>query len=71
MASEVGGTIPESTRGDLLVEVTNLVEAPTCVRGTFDPSFLQLPSEVLVMVMRKHQRYFPVFDANSKVRNNL
>ncbi|GBF89751.1 hypothetical protein Rsub_02921 [Raphidocelis subcapitata] len=60
-AAEVGGSIPEACRGDLLDEVANLVESPTVVRGAFDPAFLQLPEEVLVMVMRKHQRYFPVF----------
>ncbi|GLC37301.1 hypothetical protein PLESTB_001138600 [Pleodorina starrii] len=60
-AAEVGGLVPESSRGDLLEEVTNLVESPTVVRGAFAQEFLALPSEVLVMVMRKHQRYFPVF----------
>jgi glycyl-tRNA synthetase len=45
---------------DLLAEVTHLVEAPTALRGTFEESFLSLPAEVLVEVMKKHQRYFPV-----------
>jgi glycyl-tRNA synthetase len=35
--------IPESSRGDLLDEVANLVESPTVVRGSFDPAFLKLP----------------------------
>lgn len=59
-AAEAGGVVPESCRGDLLDEVANLVESPAPVRGAFDPAFLELPKEVLVMVMRKHQRYFPV-----------
>ena len=42
-AAEVGGTVPESSRGGLLQEVTHLVEAPTVLRGGFDPKFLQLP----------------------------
>lgn len=42
-AKEVDGVIPESTKGDLLEEVANLVEAPTVVLGTFSSSFLQLP----------------------------
>ena len=46
---------------DLLAEVANLVEAPTVLRGSFDPSNLELPREVLISVMKKHQRYFPVF----------
>jgi len=44
----------------LLSEVANLVEAPTALRGSFDPAHLNLPREVLISVMKKHQRYFPV-----------
>ncbi len=58
LAAGVGGAIPEA--GDLLSEVANLVEQPTALVGAFDPAFLTLPREVLVAVMRKHQRYFPV-----------
>ena len=58
LAKEVGGqaVIEE----DLLSEVTNLVEAPLGVRGSFEPEHLELPREVLISVMKKHQRYFPV-----------
>ncbi len=45
---------------DLLDEVNNLVEAPTALRGEFEKEHLNLPKEVLVSVMKKHQRYFPV-----------
>lgn len=45
---------------DLLNEVTNLIEMPTAVMGGFNEEFLQLPREVLISVMKKHQRYFPV-----------
>lgn len=45
----------------LLAEVTNLVECPTPLLGDFEKRFLALPEEVLVAVMRKHQRYFPVY----------
>jgi len=45
---------------DLLREVTNLVEYPTVFMGTFEDHFLQLPSEVLIISMKEHQRYFPV-----------
>ncbi|MCB0090562.1 MAG: glycine--tRNA ligase subunit beta, partial [Caldilineaceae bacterium] len=44
----------------LLEEVTDLVEAPQAVLGQFEQRFLKLPSPVLVAVMKKHQRYFPV-----------
>jgi glycyl-tRNA synthetase len=40
LATEVGGVIPDDP--DLLAEVTNLVEAPTALRGTFDPGHLKL-----------------------------
>lgn len=47
---------------DLLEEVLFLVETPTVLYGTFDPSFLNIPQEVLITSMREHQRYFPVLD---------
>ena len=58
LAAEVGGVIPDDPA--LLEEVTNLVEMPTPFRGQFEAQFLALPSEALVAVMGKHQRYFPV-----------
>ncbi|MFG1607653.1 glycine--tRNA ligase subunit beta [Actinoplanes sp. NPDC049265] len=48
----------------LLEQVTHLVEAPNPLLGSFDESYLSLPAEVLTTVMRKHQRYFPVRDAD-------
>ena len=42
-AAGMGGVVPDSTQGDLLEEVSNLVESPTVVLGTFDPAFLALP----------------------------
>ncbi|HLF27069.1 MAG TPA: glycine--tRNA ligase subunit beta [Anaerolineae bacterium] len=44
----------------LLEEVTHLVEQPTALRGAFEPKYLSLPKDVLITVMKKHQRYFPV-----------
>jgi glycyl-tRNA synthetase len=51
----------------LLDEVNQLVEAPTALRGEFDPEHLKLPSEVLISVMKKHQRYFPVQDVSGSL----
>ena len=62
LAAEVGGRIPDDPA--LLAEVTNLVERPTVLRGSFEDSYLSLPRDVLVTVMRKHQRYFAVEDEN-------
>ncbi|OGO26967.1 MAG: glycine--tRNA ligase subunit beta, partial [Chloroflexi bacterium RBG_16_54_11] len=53
-----GSSLPDAA---LLSEVANLVEAPTALLGSFDPGHLHLPRQVLISVMKKHQRYFPVF----------
>ncbi len=47
----------------LVEEVADLVEWPVFGVGSFDPSFLALPREVLVTAMASHQRYFAVEDA--------
>ena len=51
----------------LLETVVNLTEFPSAVLGTFDREFLELPEEVLVTVMRDHQKYFAVEDAGGKL----
>ena len=58
LAEKVDGTIPDDP--DLLDEVTNLIEAPMAFMGKFDEKYLELPRDVLITVMKKHQRYFPV-----------
>lgn len=61
----------QATLGDdpevpaLLDEVTALVEHPTVYKGEFDPVFLEIPSECLILTMRLNQRYFPLFDPNT------
>ena len=51
----------------LVDTVVNLTEFPSAILGNFDPQFLELPEEVLVTVMRDHQKYFAVEDANGKL----
>ncbi len=58
VAAETGGEIHPDPA--LLTEVTHLVEVPTAFRGDFNPRHLELPQEVLISVMKKHQRYFPI-----------
>ena len=53
--------------GDLLEEVTNLVEYPTAFYGAFDKKYLTIPEEVLITSMRDHQRYFYVKDRKNKL----
>ncbi len=52
---------------DLLDQVTNLVEEPQPVLGSFEERHLDLPREVLVQEMKSHQRYFSVTDASGKL----
>ena len=51
----------------LLATVVNLTEFPSVILGSFDPEFLALPEEVLVTVMRDHQKYFAIEDENHKL----
>jgi glycyl-tRNA synthetase beta chain len=51
----------------LLDTVVNLTEWPSVILGSFDREFLELPEEVLVTVMRDHQKYFAIQDANGKL----
>lgn len=51
----------------LLDTVVNLTEFPSVLLGGFDPQFLVLPEEVLVTVMRDHQKYFALEDASGKL----
>ena len=52
---------------ELLDTVVNLTEYPSAILGNFDAQFLELPEEVLVTVMRDHQKYFAVEDASGKL----
>src|SRR5713101_2857149 len=51
----------------LLATVVNLTEFPSVILGSFDPEFLELPDEILVTVMRDHQKYFAIEDAAGKL----
>ena len=50
----------------LVETVTHLTEWPSVILGGFEPEYLALPEEVLVTVMRDHQKYFAVEDANGQ-----
>ena len=51
----------------LIETVVHLTEWPTVVLGDFEPVYLSLPEEVLVTVMRDHQKYFAVEGADGKL----
>jgi glycyl-tRNA synthetase beta chain len=52
---------------ELLDTVTNLVEYPVAVCGSFDEEFLALPDEVLITSMKSHQKYFTVRDGEGSL----
>ena len=58
LAKAVGGTVVKDP--NLLAELANLVEKPTALRGSFNEAYLDLPPQVLISVMKKHLRCFPV-----------
>ena len=60
-----GGRWREDTA--LVDTVTHLTEWPSAVLGRFDREYLRLPDEVLVTVMRDHQKYFAMEDAKGKL----
>ncbi len=61
-AKGVGGNILLDE--DLLDEVTQLVEFPQPLVGQFEEKYLELPPELLITVIKKHQRYFAISGPN-------
>ena len=71
-ASRLGGRVGKA-QGDssLLDEVTDLVEYPSVVTGTFPKEFLLLPGEVLTTTMIHHQHFFPVMGKRGRLMPNF
>ena len=55
----------------LLDEVTALVEWPKVYTGGFDPTFLAVPQECLILTMQQNQKYFALADANGKLQSRF
>jgi len=53
----------------LIEEVVNLVEKPNIILCKFDEIYLKVPSEILIVTMQQHQKYFPIFDNSNKLTN--
>ncbi|MEO5739357.1 MAG: glycine--tRNA ligase subunit beta [Vicinamibacterales bacterium] len=65
LAAHAGGaTLADAS---LIDEVAALVEWPAVVEGKFDPAFLAVPQECLMLTMKANQKYFPLLDANGKL----
>ncbi|MFH1216335.1 MAG: glycine--tRNA ligase subunit beta [Pseudomonadota bacterium] len=67
-AAAGGKIIPDD---ELLDTITNLVEYPIGIKGSFDLKFLELPPEVLITSMRVHQKYFTISGSDSKLMANF
>jgi glycyl-tRNA synthetase beta chain len=64
---EAGISVRIKPDPDLLHTLTYITEFPTPILGSFDRAYLDLPQEVLVTVMRHHQKYLSVEDADGKL----
>jgi glycyl-tRNA synthetase beta chain len=76
--SEAGALVAAAGRGlkvrhdpDLLETLVHITEYPTPILGRFDEQYLDLPGEVLVTVMKHHQKYFSVEDGDGKLAPNF
>jgi glycyl-tRNA synthetase beta chain len=55
----------------LLDEVTALVERPNVLTCHFEPEFLGVPQECLILTMKANQKYFPLLDAQGRLTNQF
>ncbi|MBT9598551.1 MAG: glycine--tRNA ligase subunit beta [Vitreoscilla sp.] len=55
----------------LLDEVTALVERPNVLACHFEPEFLGVPQECLILTMKANQKYFPLLDATGKLTHQF
>jgi glycyl-tRNA synthetase beta chain len=70
VAAEKAGARPIEDEA-LLDEVTALVERPNVLIGQFEPEFLAVPQECLILTMKANQKYFPLLDANGRLTNKF
>ncbi|WP_028307590.1 glycine--tRNA ligase subunit beta [Desulfitibacter alkalitolerans] len=69
LARKEGGRVKPDP--ELLEEINFLLEYPTALCGKFAQSYLKLPKEGLITVMKEHQKYFPVWDDNDNLLNKF
>lgn len=70
-AESVGAGVHPIDDEDLLNEVTALVERPNVLLCAFEPEFLQVPQECLILTMKANQKYFPLLDAAGKLTHQF
>ncbi len=59
----------EKLNPKLLEEVVNIVEYPNLLHVSFSKDYLEIPKEIVISTLEKHQRYFPIFDSRDRLTN--
>ncbi len=59
----------EILNSKLLEEVVNIVEDPNLLHVSFSKDYLEIPKEIVISTLEKHQRYFPIFDSRDRLTN--
>jgi glycyl-tRNA synthetase beta chain len=70
-AAQVGGGVRPIHDEALLDEVTALVERPNVLLCQFEPEFLAVPQECLILTMKANQKYFPLLDTSGRLTNKF
>ena len=70
-AAQAGQVLTAIKDEALLDEVTGLVERPNVLVCQFEPEFLQVPQECLILTMKANQKYFPLLDAAGRLSNHF
>ena len=70
-AARAGAGLKPIADEALLDEVTALVERPNVLLCQFEPEFLAVPAECLILTMKAHQKYFPLLDAAGKLTHQF
>jgi glycyl-tRNA synthetase beta chain len=55
----------------LIEEVVNITENPNVILADFDKEYLDIPHEIIISTLQRHQRYFPLFDSKNRLTNHF
>ncbi len=61
----------ENFNEKLMEEVVNITENPSVILADFDKEYLNIPQEIIISTLQRHQRYFPLFDPKNRLTNNF
>ena len=70
-AAKAGPNLSPVEDDALLDEVTALVERPNVLIGQFEPEFLEVPQECLILTMKANQKYFPLLDTAGRLTHHF